>query len=91
MSVRCYPYTFKVSIFSDGKYYTDTGIGLCTGYGNAAEILEHRYGEELVSINRLCLFEEDTVISVPEETLILYENSQDMCEDFLVELEVENE
>ena len=89
MSVKCYPYTFKVSIFSGDKYYTDTGIGLCTGYGNAAEILEARYGEELVSINRLCLFEEDTVISVPEETLMMYEESQDNDEFFLVELEVE--
>ena len=83
----CYPFTFKVSIFSDGKYYTDTGLGICVGYGNAAEILEERYGEELVSINRICLFEADTIISLPEEILALYEKSQDECEDFLVPIE----
>ena len=89
MKMKCYPYTFKVSFFMDGKYYTDTGIGLCTSYGNAAEILEDRYGNDLISINRICLFEQDTVISLPEETLMMYEESQDNNEFFYKELEAE--
>lgn len=64
-----YPFCFKVLGYNadDKEYFEECGMGLAASYGKAAEILEKRYGDELVAIKRLELLEEDSVIVMPEK------------------------
>lgn len=65
-----YPFRFKVNIFDydfDEELKQDTGLGMCTSYADAAAKLEERYGHTLVSIEKLALLEDNTLIHLPEE------------------------
>lgn len=66
-----YPYTFIVNGYNHDRntYYEQCGIGICSSFANASGQIEQRYGDELVSIKHLCLYDADSVINVPRETL----------------------
>ena len=76
MRVTTYPFRFKVNCLSiDNETYEETGMGICTGFSNAAAILEERYRDELISIVDLSLFESDCLILMSEEMIEEYENT----------------
>ena len=65
-----YPFTYTVQGYNydEKHYYLENGIGICESFANAADILEKRYGNELIAIKHLELYEDDTVITLPKGT-----------------------
>ena len=66
-----YPFTYTVQgyDYSDTEgYYLESGVGICESFTDAADILEKRYGNELIAIKHLELYEDSTVITLPKGT-----------------------
>lgn len=65
-----YPFTYTVQIYDNDihEYYLENGISLCNSYKDAADILEQYYGNTLIAIKHLELFEETQVITLPKDT-----------------------
>ena len=66
-----YPFSFKVLCYNsaDKRHYIQCGMGICTNYAKATEILEKRYGNELLAIKHIELYEDDTVIIMKPKVL----------------------
>lgn len=64
-----YPFYFKVKYSSevDNADMTETGLGLAENYSEAMKIIENRYGNDIIAVERLELLETDTLITLPEE------------------------
>ena len=77
-----YPFTYTVQgyDYDTEKYYLESGVGLCESFADAANILEIRYGNELVAVKHLETFEEDSVIILPTETFEKVSDALDSCE-----------
>lgn len=81
-----YPFHYKVYCQNlDEKYfYYQQGIGLCESFTDAADQIEKTYGNELIAIKQLELFEEETLIALPEgvcTSVINVLKSNMCCED----------
>ena len=65
-----YPFTYTVQIYDKDteEYYLENGISLCDNFKDAADILEQYYGNALIAIKHLELFEESQVIALPKDT-----------------------
>ena len=65
-----YPFTYIVQGYNydEEHYYLENGIGICESFTDAADILEKRYGNELIAIKHLELYEDNTVITLPKGT-----------------------
>ena len=66
-----YPYTFIVNGYNRdyNTYYEQCGVGICSSFAGASAQIEQKYGDELVSIKHLYLYDADSVINVPREIL----------------------
>lgn len=66
-----YPFSFKATGYIDGDntYYEQCGMGLCTGYADAAKQIEEMFADELIAIKHLEIFEEHTVIPMPQKVV----------------------
>lgn len=64
-----YPFKFKAKIYNYDMTIQlyETGMGLCDSYANAAGQIENFYRDELISIEKIELFEDSTLILLPEE------------------------
>lgn len=49
-------------------FYLENGVGFCESFADAANILEKRYGNDLISIKHLELYEDSTVITLSKST-----------------------
>lgn len=74
-----YPFGFTVIIYEEydektntSKYRRESGMGLADSYMTAAQQLDNYYGEDLLAIKHLELFEENNIILLPESTMIGY-------------------
>ena len=72
-----YPFAFSAILYYNKEYTRQSGFGLAKSFGDAANQLEKYYGPELVSIIRLELFEENSLIMVPEKVIEDYKNADD--------------
>lgn len=65
-----YPFAYTVQGYNyDTKNdYLENGIGLCESFTDAANIIEKRYGNELIAVKHIELYEDDTVIVLPKGT-----------------------
>ena len=66
-----YPFTYTVQgyDYSDTEgYYLESGVGICESFADAANMLEKRFGDELIAIKHIELYEENTVITLPKDT-----------------------
>lgn len=66
-----YPFTYTVQGYDyhdTEEYYLENGVGICESFTDAADILEKRYGNELIAIKHIELYEENTVITLPKST-----------------------
>lgn len=66
-----YPFTYTVQGYDchdTEEYYLENGVGICESFKDAADILEQRYGNELIAIKHIELYEENTVITLPKGT-----------------------
>lgn len=63
-----YPFAYEAVIYiDDNEYIIECGLGLATGFTDAARIIEQRYDPDLICIKNLELLEADTVIIVSKE------------------------
>lgn len=64
-----YPFSYKVTYYDEisEKEKQECGISFAYSFTDAAEIIEDEYKETLISIDRIYLFEESSVIIVTEE------------------------
>lgn len=67
MSKYPFAYTIQGYDYEGEKYYLESGISICESFADAANILDKRYGDELIVVKHLELFEEDRVITLPTE------------------------
>ena len=63
-----YPFAYEAVIYiDDDDYIIECGLGLATGFADAARIIEQRYDPDLICIKNLELLEADTAIIVSKE------------------------
>lgn len=65
-----YPFTYTVQAYDyDNEYfYLQNGVGICESFADAANIIEKRYGNDLIAVKHLELYEDSTVITLPKGT-----------------------
>ena len=66
-----YPFTYTIQGYdysNTEEYYLENGVGICESFADAAHILEKRYGNELIAVKHLELYEDNTVITLPKGT-----------------------
>lgn len=63
-----YPFVYTVQGYEHDEehYYLESGIGICESFRDAADILEQRFGNELIAIKHIELYEDNTVIPLSE-------------------------
>lgn len=61
-----YPFTFTVRGYDHESEYLESGVSICESFTDATNILEKRYGDELIAIKHIELYEESTVITLPK-------------------------
>lgn len=76
MSYKKYPFYFKVLILVEDKQVYNCGMGVASGYSDAASFIEKYYGDELLQIEHLELFEESNLIFLPEGVCENYRNCE---------------
>lgn len=71
--MAAYPYSFTVVLYHSydaekqvSKYRRDSGMGIATSFADAAKQIEDYFDEDLVSIQRLELYEGNHLIFLPE-------------------------
>lgn len=77
-----YPFLFKVEIYDDNKTQHQAGLIHAENYGEAAQQIEHYYGETLVAIEYLFGMEEGPVIVTGEAFDAILKGEWD-CETIL--------
>ena len=77
-----YPFTYTVQgyDYDEKHYYLENGISICESFADAANILEKRYGNELIAVKHLELYEDDTVIILPKGTFNEVVDCLESCE-----------
>lgn len=65
-----YPFAYTVQGYNyeEEQYYLENGISICESFADAADILEKHFGNELIAIKHLELYEDSTVITLPKGT-----------------------
>ena len=81
-----YPFHYKVYCknYDEKYFYYQQGIGFCENFAHAAQQIEAIYGNELIAIKHLELFEEEHLIALPEgvcNSVINVLKSNMSCED----------
>ena len=71
-----YPFAFSAVIYSgydsdrcESKYLRHQGFGFADSFAHAAGTIENYYGSELISIEKLELFEESDLILMPQSCI----------------------
>lgn len=90
-----YPFSYSAVYYSGtdsetdtSKYACESGMSFCDSFAEAATIIAERYGDELVCIKDLTLYEEDSVILLPTETIhnyatdMFHDNAYFHCDEF---------
>lgn len=78
-----YPYSYTVVVYDDydendhiSIYRRESGMGLTESFSAATKQLEEYYSDDLISIKHLELFEENSVILLPEHIIEDYSRSE---------------
>ena len=84
-----YPFSFIIQGYStlgnEPRNYLEHGVGFCETYADAAKQIEEFYGDELIAIKHIELYEERSLITLPKGS---YEEMVDCLESYEnVELE----
>lgn len=81
-----YPFSFSAVYFyeydpniNETKYACESGMGFCNDFAEAATIISEYYGNDLISIKDLTLYEDSSVILLPAEVIHTY--ATDMYHD----------
>lgn len=78
-----FPYSYTVVMYDEydeinkvSLYRRESGMGLAESFSAATKQLEDYYGDDLVSIKHLELFEENSVILLPEHVIENYARAE---------------
>ena len=75
-----YPFTYTVviadNLTKENKFARESGMAFCTSYAHAAAQIEEYYGEDLISIKHLMLYEESSLIILSEQTIKDYSEAE---------------
>ena len=78
-----YPFSYTVIVcdgLTDNKYNLESGMGIAKSYTNAMKQIENYYGEDLVEVKGLTLYEENRLIIVPKRVIQDYEyDAENLC------------
>lgn len=69
-----FPFSYKLIVYNETEktYSLCEGMGLCNSYTQAMQYIEDYYGENIVSIKNLELYEENNLILLPPSTIEQY-------------------
>jgi hypothetical protein len=70
-----YPFSYEVIIidaFDTSHYFKECGMGLAENFTEAMEYIEDYYGEELIAVKHLELFEENELIILSPKVIKNY-------------------
>ena len=74
-----YPFSYSAVYYSGidpatniSKYACESGMSFCDSFAEAASIITELYGDDLICIKDLTLYEENAVILLPAETIHNY-------------------
>ena len=70
-----YPFSYEVIIinaFDTSHYFKECGMGLAENFTEAIEYIENYYGEDLIAIKHLELFEESDLIILSSKVIKNY-------------------
>ena len=72
-----FPYSFEV-VYSTGvgEYERESGMGLANSFTEAAKTIEDYYGLDLQTILNLTLYEENSLILLPQDVIKKYEQEE---------------
>lgn len=78
-----FPYSYTAVIYDEydeinhiSQYKRESGMGLAESFSEAVKQLEEYYGDDLISIKHLELFEENNVILLPEHVIENYARAE---------------
>lgn len=78
-----FPFSYTVVVcdgLTDNKYNLESGMGVAKSFTNAMKQIEDYYGEDLVEVKGLTLYEENRLIIVPKRVIQEYEyNAENLC------------
>lgn len=79
-----YPFSYEAVFYDedDNEYRLEAGISLAENYAQAAQKIEDYYGNTLIIIKNLALYEESDIITLPKNVIAEYRNRR--CEDVSV-------
>ena len=90
-----YPFSYSAVYYSGidsttdtSKFMCESGMSFCDSFAEAASIIAEHYGEDLICIKDLTLYEEDGIILLSPETIHNYaidpfhEKTQFRCDEF---------
>ena len=73
-----YPFTYKVTYLNNFNTPSTTetigGMGFAKNYANAAKKIENYYGDDLISIDKIFLLDEASVLELPTDIIERIEN-----------------
>ena len=65
-----YPFSYtivRIDYVNENSYFRESGMGLAQSYADAMAIIENFYGDDLISVRKLELYEESPLIILPEQ------------------------
>lgn len=75
-----YPFSFEVILYDEfdenNDYLLTSGMGFAHSYGDAADKIDKNFGNELVKIKHLELYEENDFLLLPREVIDKYANDK---------------
>lgn len=84
-----YPFTFSVVVHhgydqetNTSSYHRQQGMGFANSFAHAASIIENYYGSDLISIQKLELFEASDLILMPQPCVDEYRNREFSAEAY---------
>ena len=74
-----FPFSYTAHCFDqleNSGYYLESGMGFAESFGDAAEYIESYYGDELITIKELTLYEEAPLLVLPPEIISKFSSYQ---------------
>ena len=65
-----YPFSYtivRIDHDNENSYLRESGMGLAESYANAMAIIEKYYSNDLISVRKLELYEDNSLIVLPEQ------------------------
>lgn len=75
-----YPFSFEAIIYDEftenNDYLLTSGMGFAHSYSDAADKIDKNFGDELIKIKYLELYEESDLLLLPREVIRKYANDE---------------